>query len=219
MEKTTLKTDRTKVKRVPKRGVYDQQTVYSILDAAYLAQIGFIFQNQPFVIPTLYGRLNDCLYIHGATSSRMLKSIINHPICFTVSLVDGIVLARSAFHHSMNYRSAVLLGSPSLVEDPEEKKLALKIISDHLIPDRWEESRLPNSKELKATTVLKLAITEASAKIRTGDPVDDKEDHQLNIWAGQIPLKTIALDPINDALLRSEIPLSKSAQKYIRQHQ
>ena len=218
MEKDSLQSPRTKVKRVPKRGLYDKVSIYKILDAAYLANVGFNYEEQPFVIPTLYGRLDDYLYLHGAASSRMLKAIINQPICISISIVDGLVLARSAFHHSMNYRSVTLLGAPTLVDDPEEKELALKIISEHLIPDRWDEVRAPNSKELKGTTVLKLHLTEAAAKVRTGDPKDENADYGLDIWAGQIPLKTIALDSIDDALLRSKIPVSSSVQNYIKQH-
>jgi len=218
MEKDSLQSSRTKVKRAPQRGLYEKAAIYEILDAAYLANIGFNYEEQPFVIPTLYGRLDDCLYIHGAASSRMIKAIINHPICLSVSMVDGLVLARSAFHHSMNYRSVTLLGAPTLVDDPEEKELGLKIISDHLIPDRWDEVRAPNSKELKATTVLKLKITEGAAKVRIGHPKDEKIDHSLDIWAGQIPLKMIALDSIEDELLRPNIPVSSSIQNYIKQH-
>lgn len=218
MEKDSIQSPRSKVKRVPKRGLYDKISIYKILDAAYLANIGFNYDAQPFVIPTLYGRLGNCLYIHGAASSRMLKAIVNHPICLSVSMVDGLVLARSAFHHSMNYRSVSLLGTPTLVDDPEEKELALKIISDHLIPNRWEEVRAPNTKELKGTTVLKLEITEGAAKVRTGDPKDEKTDYNLSIWAGQIPLKTIALDSIEDELLRSNIPVSPSVLDYIKKH-
>lgn len=218
MEKDSLQSSRTKVKRAPQRGLYEKAAIYEILDAAYLANIGFNYEEQPFVIPTLYGRLDDCLYIHGAASSRMIKAIVNHPICLSVSMVDGLVLARSAFHHSMNYRSVTLLGAPTLVDDPEEKELGLKIISDHLIPNRWDEVRAPNAKELKATTVLKLKITEGAAKVRTGHPKDEKADYSLDIWAGQIPLKMIALDSIEDELLRPNIPVSSSIQNYIKQH-
>lgn len=218
MEKDSLQSSRTKVKRAPQRGLYDKAAIYEVLDAAYLANIGFNYEDQPFVIPTLYGRLDDCLYIHGAASSRMIKAIINHPICLSVSMLDGLVLARSAFHHSMNYRSVTLLGAPTLVDDPEEKELGLKIISEHLIPDRWDEVRAPNSKELKATTVLKLKITEGAAKVRTGHPKDEKVDYGLDIWAGEIPLKMIALDSIKDELLPSNIPVSSSVQNYIKQH-
>jgi len=218
MKENSLQSARTKVKRVPKRGLYDKESIYKILDAAYLANIGFNYEEHPFVIPTLYGRLDEYLYIHGAASSRMLKAIVEHPICLSVSIVDGLVLARSAFHHSMNYRSVTLLGQPTLVDNPAEKELGLKVISEHLIPNRWEEVRAPNTKELKGTTVLKLKITEGAAKVRTGDPKDEKEDHNLDIWAGQIPLKIVASESIDDTLLRSKIPVSSSVQNYIKRH-
>ncbi|BDS10810.1 pyridoxamine 5'-phosphate oxidase family protein [Aureispira anguillae] len=216
MERVTLKTERTTVKRVPKRGIYDKERICQILDQGYLANIGFTIEGQTFVIPTLYGRLDDHLYIHGAASSRMLKSIVEQSICFSVSLVNGIVLARSAFHHSMNYQSVSLLGQPVLVENLVEKELGLKIISDHLIPNRWEEVRGPNTKELKGTTVLKLLIEEGAAKVRTGHPKDEKQDYDLAVWAGQIPLKTIALEAIDDELLRPNISVSPSVQNYIQ---
>lgn len=219
MQPNSLKSERTKVKRVPKNAQYEQDQVYSILDNSYLVHIGFLFHNQSFVIPTLYGRYNDVLYIHGAASSRMIKSIIEQSVCLTVSKVTGLVLARSAFHHSMNYESVVLLGQPTLVEDLGEKELGLKIISDHLIPQRWEEVRAPNSKELKGTTVLKFKIQEGSAKVRTGHPKDEKSDHHLDIWAGQIPLKTVALSAIDDELLREGIAVPDSVTHYINQHQ
>lgn len=217
MSKSSLKSPTTTVKRVPKRGHYDPATIHSILDQAYLAHIGFVAEGQPFVIPTLYGRRGELLYIHGATTSRLLKQMVQGKICLTVSIIDGLVLARSAFHHSMNYRSVVLLGQPELVEEAEEKELGLKVISDHLIAGRWEEVRPPNAKELKATTVLKLAIEEGSAKIRTGHPVDDKEDYELAIWAGQVPLRRVAATPIGDDALASHIPISPSVQAYVQQ--
>ncbi len=218
MKKKSLQSPRTKIKRVPKRGLYDPTSIYNVLDAAYLANIGFNYQEQPFVIPTLYGRLGEYLYIHGAASSRMLKSIVSQTICLSVSLVDGLVLARSAFHHSMNYRSVNLLGKPIVVDSPEEKELGLKIISEHLIPNRWDEVRPPNSKELKGTTVLKLKIEEGAAKIRVGHPKDEKEDYNLPIWAGQIPLQTSTLKAIPDDRLDPTIPISNSVQKYIQKH-
>lgn len=218
MKSSSLKTPATTVKRVPKRGHYDPATIHQILDKAYLAHIGFVAEGQPYVIPTLYGRKGVTLYLHGATTSRLLKNIVNQKICLTVSLIDGLVLARSAFHHSMNYRSVVLLGQPELVEDLEEKELGLKVISDHLIAGRWEEVRTPNAKELKATAVLKITIQEGSAKIRTGHPVDDKEDYELDIWAGQVPLSMVAAAPIADELLGEGIPISPSVEAYLKQH-
>lgn len=218
MTQPSLKSTATTVKRVPKRGAYDQATIHNVLDSAYLAHIGFVANGQPFVIPTLYGRLDNVLYLHGATTSRLIQEMVKAPICLTVSLIDGLVLARSAFHHSMNYRSVVLLGQPVLVEEAEEKTLGLKVISDHLIPNRWEEVRGPNAKELKATSVLKLSLTEGSAKIRTGDPVDDKGDYELDIWAGQIPLRMVASAPVDDALLKPTVTVSSSVEAYVQRH-
>ncbi len=212
------KTNRTKVKRIPVRGQYDIESIYSILDAHFLCHIGFIHEDYPVVIPTLYGRYGDRLYIHGATTSRLLKSLQEGiEISLSVTLVDGLVLARSAFHHSMNYRSVVLFGVAQLVTDPEEKFKALKAVSDQIIAGRWEEVRLPNEKELKATTVLSIPIHEASAKVRTGPPVDDKPDYDLDVWAGVVPLKMTADFPIPDPLLKEQIKVSKSIEKYYRQ--
>jgi nitroimidazol reductase NimA-like FMN-containing flavoprotein (pyridoxamine 5'-phosphate oxidase superfamily) len=208
-------TERTKVKRVPKRGIYDLDQIKSILDAHFLCHIGFVHDGYPVVIPTLYGRKNDQLFIHGATSSRLLKTLQEGlEISVAVTLVDGIVLARSAFHHSMNYRSVVLFSKAKPVQDDQEKLDALKVISDQVILGRWEEVRPPNNKELKATTVLSIPIQEASAKIRTGPPVDEKEDYNLNVWAGELPLKLVAKEPIKDPLLGEEIAIDKSINNY-----
>jgi hypothetical protein len=209
-------TKRTKVKRVPARGVYDKETIYSILDDHFLCHIGFIHDNHPVVVPTLYGRHKDRLYIHGATSSRLLKTLQEGiEISLSVTHVDGLVLARSAFHHSMNYRSVVLFGTAELVTDPEEKLIGLKAVSDQVISRRWEEVRVPNRKELKATTVLSIPITEASAKVRTGPPVDNKEDYGLDVWAGEVPLKMSPQHPVSDPQLKKGISLSSSVKKYI----
>lgn len=208
-------TKRTKVKRVPVRGQYDLESIYSILDDHFLCHIGFVHDDHPVVIPTLYGRYKDRLYIHGATTSRLLKSLQEGiEISLAVTHVDGLVLARSAFHHSMNYRSVVLFGKAVLVTDPEEKMKGLKAVSDQVIAQRWEEVRLPNQKELKATSVLSIPIHEASAKIRTGPPVDEKEDYELNIWAGEVPLHMSSQQPVSDPLLKEGIPLSKSVSEY-----
>jgi len=207
--------ERNKVKRVPKRGHYDKETVYEILDAGNICHISFIHNEQPFIIPTLYGRHQDKIYLHGAASSRMIENIQQgFPVSLAVTHVDSIVLARSAFHHSMNYRSVVAYGSARVISE-EEKLRALKAISDQVIEDRWEETRLPNAKELKATTVLEFEIEQASAKIRTGGPSDDKPDYDLDIWAGVIPLKNIAEEAIDDDLLRKGIPRPKSVQSYV----
>ena len=178
---------RNKVKRVPKRGHYDRATIYPILDAAFLCHVGFSVDEQPFVIPTAYGRKDDTIYLHGATTSRMMLNLEKGiPVCLTVTHLDGLVLARSAFHHSMNYRSAVVFGTARLVEG-EEKLEGLRMVSEQILKDRWDESRQPIEKELKATTVLRLDIDQASAKIRTGGPGDEKEDYALPIWAGVVP--------------------------------
>ncbi len=208
-------TSKNKVKRIPKRGHYDRETVHSILDAGFLCHIGFSVDDQPYVIPTSYGREEDVIYLHGASTSRMLVNLQQGiPLCITVTHLDALVLARSAFHHSMNYRSAVLFGTASIVEG-EEKLHALKVISDQILAGRWEESRQPIAKEMKATTVLKMPIEQASAKIRTGPPGDDKEDYELPIWAGVVPLNQSWGTPEEDALLKPGIPLAGSVERLI----
>lgn len=197
---------RNKVKRIPKRGHYDKETVYEILDGGFLCHVGFQVEGQPFVIPTAYGREGNAIYLHGASTSRMMKhGAKEFPLCITVTHLDGIVLARSAFNHSMNYRSAVCFGTAKLI-DGAEKEHALKVISDQILPGRWEEARLPSSKELKATTVLKMEINQASAKIRTGDPGDDKPDYELDIWAGTLPIHQTYGPLVPDPQLRDGIP-------------
>jgi uncharacterized protein len=207
----TLLTQRTKLGRLPDRGTHDRDTIYRILDEGFICHVGFAIDGQPFVIPTGYGRKGNTLYIHGSAASRMLRNLQKGvPVCFTVTLLDGLVLARSAFHHSMNYRSVVVLGTATLVEDPTEKLDALHAVSDQIIAGRWGEVRQPTEQELKATSVLKLALNEASAKIRTGPPRDDEEDYALPIWAGVLPLTTIPGEPLPDSGMKvqAEIPLS-----------
>ncbi|HEX3183845.1 MAG TPA: pyridoxamine 5'-phosphate oxidase family protein, partial [Pyrinomonadaceae bacterium] len=192
-------TDRTKLKRLPKRGHFDCETVYGILDEGFICHIGFVVDGHPVVIPTGYARVDDKLYIHGSQASRMLRTLANGiHACVTVTLLDGLVLARSAFHHSMNYRSVVVFGKATLVEDPEEKMSALFALSEQIIRGRWNDVREPTELEMKATTVLSLTLEEASAKIRTGPPLDDEEDYSLPMWAGVVPLKLTAGPPIND---------------------
>jgi uncharacterized protein len=206
-------TKRTQVMRLPKRGDYSEETVHSILDAGFLCHVGFVVDGQPFVIPTGYGRLGDTLYVHGSSASRMLRTLAGGvEVCVTVTLLDGLVLARSAFHHSMNYHSVVLFGTATLVESNEEKNIALRAISEQIVPGRWEDVRLPSEQELKATKVLALPITEASAKVRTGPPLDDEEDYGLNIWAGILPLKVLAEMPVPDPRLLSE---NQSVPEYL----
>lgn len=195
-------TDRTQLRRLPNRGSYDSEIIYGILDAGFLAHVGFAVNGNPFVIPTLFGRDSDKLYLHGSAASRMLRELeTGVPACVTVTLVDGLVLARSAFHHSMNYRSVVAFGTARKIEDPAVKTRALQVISDRLITGRWEDVRGPSEKELKATSVLEFSIEEASAKIRTGPPLDDDDDYGLPVWAGVLPLKLEAKIPLPDPRL------------------
>ena len=169
---------RTRVVREPHRGVYDRDVIHQILDEGFICHIGFVVEGQPYVIPTSYGRNGDVLYIHGSAASRMLRNLDQGiPVCITVTLLDGLVLARSIFNHSMNYRSVVILGTASLVSEPEEKLAALRAISEHILPHRWDDVRQPTEKELKATSVLRIPLEECSAKIRTGPPIDDEEDY------------------------------------------
>jgi len=207
-------TEKSKIKRVPKRGHYDEKTIDQVLDAGQICHIGFIHQGHPVVIPTIYGRSGNRLYLHGASVSRLIVELEKGiDISLSVANVDGLVLARSAFHHSMNYRSVVIFGKARLVEEHEKDK-ALKIISDHLIPGRWEEVRQPNKKELKATKVLEISIEEASAKIRTGGPVDDVEDYELDIWAGVLPFKKQVMSPIDDEKLKPGLNVPTSVLNY-----
>ena len=202
------RTKRTKLGRLPNRGSHEPDTVHAILDAAFLAHVGFQMGVQPFVIPTLYGREADTLYLHGSAASRMLRGLdTGIPACVCVTIVDGLVLARSAFHHSMNYRSVVAFGTARQIEGAEEKTRALRIISEHVIAGRWSDVRGPSDKELKATAVLEFSIEEASAKIRTGPPLDDEEDYSLPVWAGVLPLRMEAKTPVPDPRLAASIKL------------
>ena len=217
MNDVTTKTDRTKVKRLPDRGRYDRETIYTILEEAFICHVGFVVDGQPYVIPTGFARIGDDLYIHGSSASRMLRNLSQGiEVCVTVTLIDGLVLARSAFHHSINYRSVVILGRAQLVEDAEEKNRALEAFTEHVIPGRWADVRWPTELELKATSVLKLPIEEASAKIRTGDPKDDEEDYAMDIWAGVLPLSVQPGKPINDSKLSLEVEPPKYATQYSR---
>lgn len=211
------KTDRTTLKRLPARGVYDRELVYQILDEGFICHIGFSVEGRPVVIPTGYARVDDKLYVHGSQASRMLRTLkAGVGACLTVTLVDGLVLARSAFHHSINYRSVVIFGQAALVEDPQEKLAALIAFSEHVIRGRWNDVREPTEQEMKATTVLTLPLEEVSAKVRTGPPLDDEEDYQLAIWAGVIPLRLLADKPIPDPRLPNEIAPPDYTLKYKR---
>jgi nitroimidazol reductase NimA-like FMN-containing flavoprotein (pyridoxamine 5'-phosphate oxidase superfamily) len=225
-------TARTRVVREADRAAYDRETVYRILDEAFLCHVGFVADGQPFVIPTSYGRQDAKLYIHGSAASRMLRNLQMRdlqmkdgegkdaqgketvPVCITVTLLEGLVLARSIFNHSMNYRSVVILGQAVLVDDPAEKLTALQVLSEHILPGRWDDSRQPNERELKATSVLRVPIEEFSAKVRLGPPIDDAEDYALPTWAGVIPLEIVAGKPIDDARL---LP-GRSAPEYARNY-
>jgi uncharacterized protein len=200
-------TQRTRIVREPQRAVYDRAAANQILDEAFLCHVGFVVDRQPYVIPTSYGRDGDVLYIHGSAASRMLRNLHQGiPVCVTVTLLDGLVLARSIFNHSMNYRSVVILGTAMLVDDPSEKLAALRALSEHIIPNRWDDSRQPNEKELKATSVLRLPIDELSAKVREGPAIDDEEDYAFPTWAGVIPLDTNFGEPIRDDRCKQELP-------------
>jgi nitroimidazol reductase NimA-like FMN-containing flavoprotein (pyridoxamine 5'-phosphate oxidase superfamily) len=214
---TFTPTGRTKLKRLPKRGSYDRETVYGILDEGFICHVGFAPEGQPFVIPTGYARDGDTLYIHGSAASRMLRTLSTGvDVCVTVTIVDGLVLARSAFHHSMNYRSVVVFGRATLIEDPEEKMAALLALSEHIIRGRWAEVREPTEQEMKATMVLSLPLVEASAKIRTGPPLDDEEDYGMDVWAGVVPLRLMAGEPIKDPRLPDNIRIPDYAREYKR---
>ncbi|MCP3973726.1 MAG: pyridoxamine 5'-phosphate oxidase family protein [bacterium] len=193
--------DRIQVKRLPERGNYDRAAINEILDEALVCHVGIVTSDgYPMVIPTIHARQGNTLYIHGSAASRLLRSMRSgDEICVTVTLLDGLVVARSAVHNSMNYRSVVVLGSPRMVDDPDEKLAALEVVTDHVIPGRWAQSREVLEKEVKGTLVVALAIDEASAKVRTGPPVDDEADYSLPIWAGVVPLSMVAGDPIPDA--------------------
>ncbi len=211
-------TERTTLKRLLKRGVYDRELVYGILDEGFICHVGFAVDGRPFVIPTGYARVDDQLYIHGSQVSRMLRTLAQGvEVCITVTLVDGLVLARSAFHHSINYRSVVIFGRASIVEQREVKLAALLAFSEHVIPGRWDEVRVPYEQELKATTVLSLPLVEVSAKVRSGPPLDDEEDYALNVWAGVIPLQVVAGEPISDPRLPEGIEPPPYAHNYTRE--
>jgi nitroimidazol reductase NimA-like FMN-containing flavoprotein (pyridoxamine 5'-phosphate oxidase superfamily) len=208
-------TERTQVKRLPKRGKYDAETVHHILDSAFVCHVGFTVDGQPYVIPTNYGRSGDTLYLHGSAASRMLRTLSEGiPVCVTVTHLDGIVLARSAFHHSVNYRSVVILGKARLVTDSTEKMEALRIFTDHVMKGRWDDVRRPTEQELKATTVLALPLEEVSAKVRTGGPNDDEPDYDLPIWAGVLPLETHSKPLIPDDRRKKDVPVPAYLNDY-----
>jgi nitroimidazol reductase NimA-like FMN-containing flavoprotein (pyridoxamine 5'-phosphate oxidase superfamily) len=217
MSETPAPSARTRVVREPDRGVYDREAINAILDEGFICHVGFVVDGQPFVIPTSYGRSGDILYVHGSAASRMLRNLDQGiPVCITVTLLDGLVLARSIFNHSMNYRSVVVLGTATLVDDPAEKLAALRRLSEHILPGRWADSRQPNERELKATFALRVPITEFSAKVRQGPPIDDEEDYAFRTWAGVVPLQMVAGSPISDARCEADVPLPAYASAYSR---
>jgi hypothetical protein len=210
-------TERTQVRRLPARGAYDSETVFKILDEGVVCHVGFVVDGQPYVIPTGYARAGDTLYVHGAPASRMLRTLAGGVnVCVTVTLVDGLVLARSAFHHSMNYRSVVILGHAKVLEGREEKLRALEVLTEHVIHGRWKDVRHPSESELKATVVLALPLAEVSAKVRTGPPKDDEEDYQLPIWAGVLPLPMTPGVPEADPRLVPGIEVPAYVRNYSR---
>jgi nitroimidazol reductase NimA-like FMN-containing flavoprotein (pyridoxamine 5'-phosphate oxidase superfamily) len=217
MSQAHIPTARTRVVREADRGVYDRDVVYQILDEGFICHVGFVVDGQPFVIPTAYGRSGDDLYIHGSAASRMLRNLDQGvAVCVTVTLLDGLVLARSIFNHSMNYRSVVVLGTAVAVQEKEEKLKALRALSEHIVPGRWAEARQPNEKELKATLVMRLPISEFSAKVRQGPPIDDEEDRGFATWAGVIPLGMVAGEPISDPQTYPRTPIPGYARHYRR---
>lgn len=210
-------TTRTQLRRLPKRGAYDRETVHRVLDEALFCHVGFVVDGQPFVIPTGFGRKDDTLYLHGSAASRMLGEVGKGiPVCVTVTLIDGLVLARSAFHHSVNYRSVMILGTARPVTHDVEKAEALRVFTEHIVPGRWDVVRQPTVQELKATSVLALDLVEVSAKIRTGNPVDDDADYALPIWAGVVPLKLTPSEAVADPKLTHAIEAPEHVRYYRR---
>jgi uncharacterized protein len=209
--------ERTRVVREPHRGVYDRDTIHKILDEGFVCHVGFSVEGQPYVIPTMYARVGEAIYFHGSAASRMLRGAgAGIPVCVTVTLVDGLVLARSVFNHSMNYRSVVALGRAALVDATAEKIAALRAFTEKILPGRWNDARQPNEKELKATSILRLPLTEASAKIRSGPVEDDAEDYALRVWAGIVPMRLVAGAPIRDERCDAGIPVPEYAEEYRR---
>jgi nitroimidazol reductase NimA-like FMN-containing flavoprotein (pyridoxamine 5'-phosphate oxidase superfamily) len=211
------RTIKTRINRLPKRGHYDREVIYRILDEALICHVGFVENGQPFVIPINFARLDDTIVLHGAKASRLLKHIeAGNPVCIEATIVDGLVLARSVFHHSVNYRSVVLFGTGRAVTDEKEKMAALEAVTEHLIPGRWKEARLPNRKELNATRVVSIKIDEASAKVRVGPPGDEPEDYSLPVWAGLLPIQQMPLTPVRDEVQSESIALPQYIAAYSR---
>jgi hypothetical protein len=211
------KTPRNRLHRLAKNGAYDQETVYAILDAAPICHVGFVQEGEPYVIPVIHARLGDRLVLHGAKASRLLKHAASgQPLCVTATILDGVVLARSVFNHSMNYRSVVIFGKGTLVTDPAEKLHALRAVSEHLLPGRWEDARPPSPKEFNATSVVSITIESASAKVHSGPPEDDPEDYSLPYWAGELPMVHAYLPPVPDPRLDPNTPLPEYIAEFLK---
>ena len=202
---------KSRIVRSPNRAHYDEETLHQVLDDGFMCHVAYLFEGSPVIIPTAYVRKGNMIYIHGASKNRMMNSILKQgQACVAVTHLDGMVLARSAFHHSFNYRSAVVYGTPNRIEDAEEKNSVLRLITENIIPGRWQEVREPSANELTATLVIGIEIEEASVKIRSGAPVDDEADYDLPIWAGEFPLQQIFKDPIRDIRSHQELPIPNS---------
>ncbi|HLK04846.1 MAG TPA: pyridoxamine 5'-phosphate oxidase family protein [Candidatus Acidoferrum sp.] len=215
MSGSTAPTGRTCVVREPQRAVYDRSVIDAILDEAFVCHVGFTVDSQTFVIPTMFARVGDSIYFHGSAASRMLRNLSDGlSVCITVTLADGLILARSVFNHSMNYRSVVALGVAQLVDAPTEKLEALRAFTEKILPGRWNDARQPNEKELKATSILKLPLTEVSAKVRTGPVEDDLDDYALKVWAGIVPLRLVADAPIRDERCDPSLPVPAYAANF-----
>lgn len=209
--------NKSKLRRIPSRGAYDKETIYNILDQEFLCHVGFVYEGYPVVIPTMFGRRDDTIILHGSAVSRMLKTLEEGiPVSICVSRLNGLVLARSAFHHSLNYQSVVLFGTALEIEDPTGKMAALKVVSDQMLPGRWEEARHPTENELKATKVLEVKIEEASSKVRTGPPGDDAPDYELDIWARVVPVRQVFDLPNPDPNLKEGVDLASSLKNLVR---
>lgn len=209
--------ERTRIVREPQRAVYDREVIYKILDEGFVCHVGFTADGQTFVIPTMYARVGEAIYFHGSAASRTLRGVAaGLNVCVTVTLADGLVLARSVFNHSMNYRSVVALGNALIVDAPDEKLGALRAFTEKILPGRWNDARQPNEKELKATSILRLPLNEVSAKVRVGDVEDDAEDYAFKVWAGIVPLRLVAGEPVRDARCDEAIAVPEYAKRFRR---
>jgi nitroimidazol reductase NimA-like FMN-containing flavoprotein (pyridoxamine 5'-phosphate oxidase superfamily) len=216
MPENSAMSERTRIVREPQRAVYDRETIYQILDEGFICHVGFVADGQTYVLPTMYARVDDAIYFHGSAASRMLRGLASGlNVCLTVTLTDGLVLARSVFNHSMNYRSVVALGNASIVDAPAEKLQALHSFTEKILPGRWNDARQPNQKELNATNILRLPLTEVSAKVRVGGVEDDAEDYALDVWAGIVPLRLVADPPVRDERCGSTIPTPDYAMSFL----